>query len=170
MKVFIVFLALMFVNVNMMIFQNDMSVYKSAQNSLKEAAEDCAYAASLYTDDASYADGYLKFDCESGIQYIEDRIDEYRKKSGRRRMDKISYTVYFFDEYGLCAIYKDGVRSGEINGISYPYSFTSFSGHSEVISEPCVKVEISADTSGAFRQEFISTGATVRSSAYGARP
>ena len=170
MKVFIVFLALVFVNVNMMIFQNDLSVYKAARNSLKEAAEDCAYAASLYTDDSSYADGYLKFDCEAGIQYIEHRLDEYRNKAGRLRISDISCNVYFFDEYGTCSIFTNGTGSGTISGISYPYSLVSIFGQRELITEPCVKVEISAGTSGVFRQEFIHADNTVRSSEYGAGP
>ena len=170
MKVFIVFLALMFVNVNMMIFQNDLSVYRAVQNSLKETAEDCAYAASLYTDDVSYADGYLKFDCEAGIQYIEHRINEYRNKAGKIGISNISYNVYFFDEYGTCRIYINGAGSGEKNAISYPYDFVSLIGQNELITEPCVKVEISADTSNVFRHEFINANNTVRSSEYGARP
>ena len=66
MKVFIVFLGLLIVNVNLMNFHSGLGRYIELQNIFKMASEECAAQAALLLDEEAYAQGRVVFDYEAG--------------------------------------------------------------------------------------------------------
>ncbi len=74
MKVFILFLALLIVNVTFISYQGDMNRYVQLQTFLKAVAEEAAAGAALYYDENAYSHGSMIINREEGERYIEDLL------------------------------------------------------------------------------------------------
>ena len=76
MKVLLVFLAVLFLNLNCFVYTNDMSRYEKIQVRLKAAAEDCASGAALYFQEEAYGQGEFQIDEQDGEKYIRVFLEE----------------------------------------------------------------------------------------------
>ncbi len=169
MKVFIVFLALVLLNVNMMVFQDDYLMYENLQKSVKVIADDCAYGSAMLYDEESYGEGFLKYDTEEATKYIQHVIDKYNIGTTDSLMKDLHYKAYFFDDFGQCQVLDDGLEK-ETFGVEYPYIFIDDQGYEEKVSEPMVKVVISVETADVFRFDYLYSPLIIRSSSYANSP
>jgi ABC-type Fe3+ transport system substrate-binding protein len=71
MKVFIVFIALLIVNMTFITYQGDLNRYVQLQTLLKAVAEEAAAGAALYYDEVAYSHGSMVINREEGEKYIE---------------------------------------------------------------------------------------------------
>jgi len=71
MKIFIVFAALLLVNVWALSYQGDIGRYTHVQTLLKATAEECAAGAALFLNEETYAEGRIEFDREAGQKYAD---------------------------------------------------------------------------------------------------
>ncbi|HVI39403.1 MAG TPA: hypothetical protein VM577_01990 [Anaerovoracaceae bacterium] len=99
MKVFIVFLGLLFINVSFLSYQGDLGRYLQCQTFLKAVAEECAAGAALYYDEAAYSDGQFRFYYEEGRKYIEYLVEESKREMPLPQDSVITYEVDFQDDY-----------------------------------------------------------------------
>ncbi|MBR5228407.1 MAG: hypothetical protein IKV96_01065 [Firmicutes bacterium] len=169
MKVFIVFLALLMVNIGFITFQDDHTVYENMQYSIRRVAEDCAYGCSMYFDSEAYSEGFLIYDTEEAVRYIESVLQKRLENDSRDAIKELHYTAYFFNEDGTCRIIRDGNDDGVI-GVEYPYILSDDQGYEETVNEPMVKVVVTAETEDIFRQDFLYSRQIIRSSSYGNKP
>ncbi|MGI6732838.1 MAG: hypothetical protein ACOX4J_01500 [Anaerovoracaceae bacterium] len=71
MKVFIVFIALLIVNMTFITYQGDLNRYVRLQTFLKAVAEEAAAGAALYYDEVSYSHGSMVINREESEKYLE---------------------------------------------------------------------------------------------------
>ena len=71
MKVFIVFIALLIVNMTFITYQGDLNRYVRLQTFMKAVAEEAAAGAALYYDEVAYSNGSMVINREEGEKYIE---------------------------------------------------------------------------------------------------
>ena len=136
MKVFIVFLAMLFLSVSFLTYQEDMGRYIQTQTDLKALVEECAAGASLYYEEESYSEGKLIF-----------RYDECRKYT-EATMERFQETMYFSRES------------------SFQYTIDYEDDFYEPCEKPAVIVEIKVDTSDFFRLPFLTVNQVTRKSRY----
>ena len=166
MKIFIVFMALLIVNMGLITFQDDHTIYENMQYDIKRIADDCAYGSSMFYDMDAYSEGYLQYDTEEAVRYIETILHKRLDKDDGGAIEKLEYKAYFFNENGICTVIENGGLAEEFT-VEYPYSFTDENGYEETVTGPLVKVIISAETGDIFRQDFLYANRVARSSSYG---
>jgi hypothetical protein len=152
MKVFITFLALVVVNVNAMVFHDDLRIYKNLQETVETAAENTAHSASMYFDKESYAEGYLVYDTDEVVKWITSVTKRCMENDSTGMINAVHSKVYLFDESGVCHVLEDGVESK-----SYEFEFPCSSGGDDSksqITEPSIEVFIQAEINDPFRQPF----------------
>lgn len=164
MKVFIIFMAFMILNINSIVFHNDLTEYRQISDYIEKTAENCAHAASMYYDEYEYSDGFLVYDGDEGCRYTEYEIA--RRMSGKysEKIKNIDAQIYFFNENGTCEVYFNGENT-EITTYEMPYIQELSSGDFE-IKEPSVVVELRADIKNPFRQGAFYKDEVIRSSIY----
>ena len=118
MKVFLTFLALVIVNVNAMIFHDDLRACRGLQNLLDTAAENCAQGAAMYFDREDYAEGYLSFDEDEILDCMEHVRQSCLEKAGSQRILQLRMQVYLYNDLGNCIVLEDGAPVKE-----YSFSF-----------------------------------------------
>ena len=96
MKVFIIFMALLIVNMGLITFQDDHTVYENMQYDIKRIADDCAYGSSMFYDMEAYSEGYLQYDTEEAVRYIETILHKRLDKDDGGAIEKLEYKAYFF--------------------------------------------------------------------------
>lgn len=138
MKVFIVFMALLIVNITFMVYQSDAGKYERIQNFLKATAEECAAGAALYYDESFYGDGELVFNYKSGEEYIDYLLQGIRTSSPMENDTKITYQLVYEDDY-------TGYRKEEI---------------------PSVTVTLKASSKDIFRLPFLTVKEVTRRAKY----
>lgn len=143
MKVFIVFFALLIINISFLTYQGDMGRYVRCQAFLKAVAEECAAGAALYYDEDAYSDGRFCFRQEEGLRYIEFILQESGKQMPLPHGSTIAYEVLFQDD---AVGYQDDRGSGPSGG-----------GPDGELgsSNPSVTVELKAATGDLFRLPFL---------------
>ena len=75
MKVFMVFLALMIVNLSFFVFTADFNNYSYLCNDLKILAEECACTAAQAVDEYSYALGEPRINEDLALEYAQHTLD-----------------------------------------------------------------------------------------------
>jgi hypothetical protein len=75
MKVFIVFFAMLIINISFLSYNSDMDRYVKLQTHLKALAEESAAGASLFYDQEAYSKGSLYFDRESATEYVNFLVE-----------------------------------------------------------------------------------------------
>lgn len=168
MKVFIVFLSLMIVNIGLIMYQDDHTMFERIEYDIKSTAENCAYGCAMFYNKEAYSEGYLEYDTEEAIRYIDDVLTRKMEQSGESLLQELHYKAYFFDEPGSCRIIEDGNISGAFK-VEYPYVLIDDKGYEETVSGPLVKVVVTAETEDIFRQDFLYSDTVVRSASYGNR-
>ncbi len=162
MKVFLTFMALFIVNINMIVFHDDMRIYNGIKGDIKSAAENCAHGASEYFDLEKYADGYLEYDRDQAAQLIENVRSRCLENDRKGYINKLHITAYFYDESGVCHIVEDGTEKDRFS-FEFPYTYCVSGNESGgdgdgkriVINEPSVGVFVKAEITDPFRQPFI---------------
>lgn len=76
MKVFIVFFAMLIINISFLSFNGDMDRYVKLQTHLKALAEESAAGAALFYDREAYSQGILCINQESARAYIEFLLEK----------------------------------------------------------------------------------------------
>lgn len=97
MKVFIVFLALLLINVSFLAFHTDMDQYQRLQVYLKAAAEEGAAGGALYQDEESYGQGLLVIDEQEAREYIAYQMGRTEKELSSIG-GKVSWEAEIFDD------------------------------------------------------------------------
>lgn len=174
MKVFLTFLALFIVNINMMVFHDDMRIYNGIKGDIESAAENCAHGASTYFDLEKYAEGDLAYDKEQAVSLIEDVKTRCLEKDNKKFIEELHITAYFFDESGTCHIVEDESETSNFR-FSFPYVHYSEgssgagdgAGERIIIEEPSVGVFVKAKIKDPFRQPFIGTDTVTGYCVYG---
>lgn len=98
MKVFIVSLALFLINLSFLSYHEDMGRYMQAQTYLKALAEECAAGASLYHNEDHYAEGKLIFQYEECQKYVENMIQNSKKRMPFPKGSDFVYQIDYEDE------------------------------------------------------------------------
>ena len=154
MKVFIVFFALLIINVSFLTYQGDMGRYVRCQAFLKAVAEECAAGAALYYDEEAYSDGRFCFRQEEGLRYIEFILQESDKQMLLPHGSTIAYEVLFQDDVEG---YEDDSGSGPAG--------VGPDGESDS-PNPSVTVELKAATGDLFRLPFLTVTEIKRKAKY----
>jgi len=154
MKVFIVFMGLLFIDVSFLSYQGDLGRYVRCQAFLKATAEECAAGAALYYDEAAYADGRFRFKYEEGREFIEHLLEEAKQEMPLPRDSVITYEVSFRDDYlGYGADESEDGAAGE-------------GGEPAAENIPSVTVKLTAVTGDLFRLPFLEVTEIQRAAKY----
>lgn len=158
MKVFLTFLALVIVNINAMIFHDDLRACRGLQNLLDTAAENCAQGAAMYFDREEYAEGYLSFDEDEILDYMEHVRQSCLEKAGSQRILQLQMQAYLYNDSGNCIVLEDGAAVKEYS-FSFPLTLKADpqAGRTEevILTEPSVEVQVYAQIEDPFRQPFV---------------
>lgn len=76
MKVFLVFLALLFINLNFFVYSSDLQRYEKIEMRMKAAAEDCAAGSALYYEEETYGEGHFQIDKKRAEDYMYMQLAE----------------------------------------------------------------------------------------------
>ncbi len=96
MKIFLVFLALLTINVTFVVYESDLGRYILMQRTLKAMAEECAAGASLYYDVEEYSTGRYVFQYEESIEYVEYVLNQMQGDA--ILLKNLSYEIAFEDD------------------------------------------------------------------------
>lgn len=174
MKVFLTFMALFIVNVNMMVFHDDLRIYNSIKGDIESAAENCAHGASTYFDLKKYAEGSLEYDRDQAVSLVNDVMARLLRGRSGSYIDDLHVTSYFYDETGICYVLQEGV---EIDSFAFEFPYIWHLGEQDgagggdgkeiVINEPSVGVLVKAEITDPFRQPFIGADTATGYCVYG---
>ena len=107
MKVFIIFFAMLMINVSFLSFNSDMDRYVKLQTHLKALAEESAAGASLFYDREAYSQGVIRINQNSANAYIEFLLGKAKEHYSVFMEGNITIkTIYFDDLNGLCKFSK----------------------------------------------------------------
>lgn len=176
MKVFLTFMALFIVNVNMMVFHDDMRIYKELNSEVEGAAESCAHGAAMYFDLEKYAEGFLAYDTEQAAELMSAVKAGCLQKDTGSLIRELHITARFYDEDGICHVIEDGEETQSFE-FQFPYFTAEESGDAAkntgedtVIDEPSVEVWVTAGINDPFRQPFLKAEAATGYCVYSNSP
>ena len=109
MKVFIVFFAMLIINISFLSFNSDMDRYVKLQTHLKAIAEECASGASLFHDQEAYSEGFFSISKTEADAYIHFVVDKVSKIDPVFSRGNINIETIYFDDvkgYACCKDYK----------------------------------------------------------------
>jgi len=160
-KIFIITVAVVILYSFTVVFTQD---YRQAQRNsyrLKYVCEELSATGASFFDREEYSEGYTIFDTEEGIKAIREQltsllsVDSNMAPVGNSYWSKnIKYKVYFYDDSGICKVYKNGNLEREkafTYGDMHKDDWTSYN---TVIPDPIVVVTIDAGP-GRFRLKFL---------------
>lgn len=140
MKVFIVFIGLLFVNVTFITYQGDLDRYIQLQTFLKSVAEECAAGAALYYDEEAYSQGLMIINQGEAEKYADDIVERATHTLALGEGENLSYEIEFVD---------DSTGGAADQGVS-----------------PSVVVTLRFTTADLFRLSFLKVEQVVRSAKY----
>ena len=111
MKVFIVFLAMLVLNVTFLCQWRDMDRYELLQKELKAMAEECASGAALYDDMEAYSLGRLSIDEEAAEVYLSLQLEKYSASTQLGRWGVLEARMELYDDV-------KGYEGAAVHGIS----------------------------------------------------
>jgi hypothetical protein len=173
MKVFLMAAAMLITFASLHVFAVSSEEFRDTHEKVKSAANDGAGAAALYFDKELLAAGYKVYDKAQGNIAIAHVLktnlgltdDMYFKNPAALSGEKLSYTVYYFDETKVLTVYTDGVLKSSTD-IVFPYVFEeSLTGYKREITEPEIIVTANAGTFD-FMPIFIKDPKLIRTSGY----
>ena len=109
MKVFIVFFAMLILNISFLSFNGDMDAYVKLQIHLKALAEESAAGASLFHDKERYGEGLLSIDETAANAYIQFLVQKREENDSLFSKGDISIDTFYFDDvkgYACCSEYR----------------------------------------------------------------
>jgi hypothetical protein len=165
MKVFIIFLAVLIINISFLTYQGDLGRYLRTQTTVKAIAEECAAGAALFFDEAAYGDGYLVSDQAEAIKHIDYILSTGPFAQGSAGESRITWTVLFYDDTRICRRFVNGSAAGQLD-FEYPYRYTDENKKEIIIDEPSVVVTLKLDAGKIFRLPFLASEPIVRSTLY----
>lgn len=173
MKIFLTFLALFIVNVNMIVFHDDMRVYNGIKGNIENVAENCAHGASTYFDLERYSEGILEYDRNQAVRLMDDVRARCLESDKKGNIKELHIAAYFFDESGICHVVEDGSEKAEFK-FEFPYTCQSSiygnvdgDGDEIIINEPSVGIFVRAEIIDPFRQPFIAADSVTKYCIYG---
>lgn len=98
MKVFIIFFAILILNISLLCYNSDMNRYMKVQAHLKACAEECAAGAALFLDAEAYSRGILVVDETSAHAYIDFMIKKSMENSAAYKGGAISASMVLMDD------------------------------------------------------------------------
>lgn len=165
MKVFMVFIALVIMNVNMLIFHDDLRICRQIDGQVRTAAENAASGAAMYFDPVRYADGYLVYDTGEARKVIMAQTEKLEEKLADRDSG-IHWRAVFYNEDGSGMIMYD---DREVESFSFQFPADGSEAELEgieLIREPTVAVRYEIEMEDVFRQPFLRADKAVGTSAY----
>ncbi len=169
MKVFIIFLAILIINISFLVHQGDMGRYLRTQTTVKAIAEECGAGAALFFNEACFGDGFLVAEPEEAVRHIEYVIDEAGRTDPYLNGRQIDYHVTFFDDSFIAKRFANGVRLPD-QPFAYPFSYVDFNGKEIIIDVPSVVVTVNIEQGMKFRMPFFHTAPVARSAMYELKP
>jgi hypothetical protein len=97
-KVFIIFLALLVLNISFLCYWSDMDRYARMQNELKKLAEECASGAALFRDEEAYSCGSLSIDATAAEAYLTFVLEKMQARQPFSRSGAIAARMEIFDD------------------------------------------------------------------------
>ena len=172
MKPLISGIAIIIIVLIMLVFQIDNYNYRLQSNFLKNCVDEASNSAMLFYDENEFKDGKKIFDEVDGIKSIEHVIQSYLKadislvpKKESYWTDKISYTVYFFNDNLTCNIYENGIKTNKFD-FTYPYLYTDEElNYKKSVGKATIIVTINAGKVR-YRLSFSEKPSCIRSSGY----
>ncbi len=165
MKIFIVFLAILILNISFLTFQGDMGRYLRTQNTVKAIAEECGAGAALFFEASEFADGYLVANTGEALKHITYIIDNSKSISALALSGKADWQADFFDDSLVSRTYLNGELVRAIP-FTFPYYYRDDKGQEIVVKGPSVIVTISLATEDFFRLPFLESRELARSAMY----
>jgi len=95
MKVFLVFMGILFINLSFLAYNGDMAQFEKMQLFLKATAEDCAAGASLYYDEEKYSKGEWCIREDEAGKYIVTQVKYAEEKLNKAYSGRIEYQVSY---------------------------------------------------------------------------
>lgn len=109
MKVFIVFFAMLIINISFLSFNSDMDRYVKLQTHLKAIAEECASGASLFHDQEAYSKGFLSIAEAEANAYIDFVVNKALEIDPAFLRGNVNVEALYFDDsngYAYCNEYR----------------------------------------------------------------
>lgn len=174
MKPLLAGLALVILYTMFLVFQADNNLYLLKVNEVKETADDCSEAASLYYDKNEYLTGNKYFNQSKGNEVIRYLIEKNLRLDNSLNplentywQDTFHYYVAYIDDSGYVTSYHNTTLIEK-----KPFAFGTLyedkiADYNKVISEPVIIVTIDAGE-GRFRMKLLEHQhiQAIRSSAY----
>ena len=165
MKLFIVFLAIVILNISFLTFQSDLSRYLHMQGTIKAMAEECAAGAALFFKTPEYADGYLVAEADEANKHIEFMLLNTAGTTGSLKMTEIWYEAVFFDDSLISRTYRNGLLQKAIP-FTFPFYYIDSQGKEVMVSAPSVVVTLNISMKDIFRLPFLEVKEIRRSAMY----
>lgn len=165
MKLFIVFLAIVLLNISFLTYQSDLSRYLHMQSTIKAIAEECGAGAALFFKTPEFADGYLVSEVDEAIKHIEFILLNVKETAGFTNMTEIWYEVAFFDDSLLSKTYRNGLLQRAVP-FTFPFYYSDSQGKEIRIIAPSVVVTLNISTKDIFRLPFLEVTEIRRSAMY----
>lgn len=173
MKPLITGIAILIILLMILTFQIDNYEMRLEQDYLKYCCDEASASASLFYDEKEFKSSGEKIYIESeGLKAIERIIETWLKtdsllnpKSESYYTENIKYTAYFFNDNGICNVYKNRVKKSTFC-FTYPYLFTDeLMIYNKTIGDACIIVTIDAGISK-YHLKFLQGSNMIRSSGY----
>ena len=154
MKIFIITVAVVILYSFTLSFTED---YRQAQRNnyrLRYVCEELSATGASFYDQEEFGEGNTIFNTDEGIKAIKDQITHLLSVDSNLVpvansywSENMEYKVYFYDDSGICKIYKNGYPERE-----EPFTYGSehvddWTSYNEVIGDPTVVVTINAGPS-----------------------
>jgi len=150
-KIFIITVAVVILYSFTVVFTQD---YRQAQRNsyrLKYVCEELSATGASFFNREEYSEGYTIFDTEEGIKAIREQItsllsvDSSMAPVANSYWSKnIEYEVYFYDDSGICKVYKNGSLEKEEAFVYGDLHKDDWTSYNTVISDPTVVVTVNA--------------------------
>ncbi len=153
MKQLLIFFGIATISILSIVFQIDFIHVETAEKVIKTKLEDSASGAIFSIDEESYAEGYIIFNDEEVVNYVENTVPE-----------DYNTVITIFDE--TMRQYQEGILTGTAIAITYPYTHTDQKGFTSVIHGPSIKLMALKEEEDMYRLPLLEKTEIVRSAMY----
>lgn len=165
MKIFIVFLAILILNISFLTYQGDMGRYLRMQNTVKAIAEECGAGAALFFDTPQFAEGYLMAETDEALKHIAYILLNSQPIHELSNKGTLKYQAIFFDDSLRSRTYLNGILQRTIP-FTFPYYYVDDQGYEIIVKAPSVVVTLTLSTEDLFRLPFLEVTEISRSAMY----
>lgn len=95
MKVFLVFIGILFISLSFLAYNADVAQYEKMQVFLKAEAEDCAAGAALYYDEGKYSGGEWSIKEKEAQKFIARQLEMVERSLNKTHNGILTYEASF---------------------------------------------------------------------------